>query len=101
MSAHRTGTDTKGALLNAALIMARDGLSAVTLRGLASRLEVDHRTVVYHFGTVAQLRQAVAAEGLARRDVMVVARMILDKHPAVSDLPGVERDRVMLAASAG
>jgi len=99
MPAHRTGMDTKGSILNAALIMARDGLSAVTLRGVAGRVGVDHRTVVHHFGAVDQLRQAVAAEGLARGDAQVVARLILDKHPAVCDLPGVDRDRYLLAAA--
>jgi len=99
MPARRTGMDTKGSILNAALIMARDGLSCVTLRGVAGRVGVDHHTVTHHFGPLEKLRQAVAAEGLARGDGRVIARLILDKHPVVSDLPGVERDRWLLSAA--
>lgn len=98
MPAHHKG-DTRGTIMTEALIMARDGLSAVTLRGVAGRVGVAHRTVVHYFGPVDQLRQAVAAEGLARGDAQVVARLILDKHPAVCDLPGVERDRYLMAAA--
>jgi len=95
----RSGIDMRGALLNAALIVARDGLACVTLRGIASRLGVDHRTVIYHFGTIDQFRQAVAAEGLARDDQRVIARLIIDKHPAVDDLPGADRVRYLTAAA--
>jgi AcrR family transcriptional regulator len=98
MPAHREG-DTKWAILNAALMIARDGLNCVTLRGVARRVGIDHRTVVHHFGALDQLRQTVAAEGLARGDGRVIARLILDKHPTVRDMPGVDRDRWLLGAA--
>lgn len=87
----RTGADTKSAIMNAALIIARDGLSAVTLRGVGARIGLDHAGIVHHYGNLDEFRQAIAAEAVARDDIAVVARLIMDKHPAVADWPGVKR----------
>lgn len=90
---------TKALFLDAALIMARNGLSNVSLRGVAAMVGKDHRTVIYYFGTIGGLREAVALEALKRRDAAVIARLIMDKHPAAMTLPGVERANYLTIAA--
>lgn len=92
----RTGSNTKSAIMNEALKVARDGLSAVTLRGVAARVGLDHAGIVHHFGNLDEFRQAVAAEAVARDDVKVIARLIMDKHPTIADWPGTKRVKYLV-----
>lgn len=91
---------TRSAILAAGVQCARDGLHTVTARRVAALAGVHHSNVTYYFKGNAALLDAVAAEAVARGDVLVIARLIIDRHPAVRDMPGVERDRCMLAVSA-
>jgi len=78
----------KPVILATALQVAQGGLALVTLRGIARRCEISHKQVAVSFGTVEDLRAAVAAEAVRTGDRAVMGRLVIDKHPAVENLPG-------------
>lgn len=90
---------TRAAILAAGMTLARSGLHMVTARRVAPLAGVHASNVGYYFKGNCALLDTVAAEAVARNDVLIMARLIIEKHPAVASLPGVERDRVMLAVA--
>jgi AcrR family transcriptional regulator len=93
-----TGVDTKSSILEAAVRSARNGLHCVTLRGVARVVGVDHRTVVWYFTDIAGLRDAVAADAIARDDTAVIARLVMDGHSSVAGWSAAKRRRYLSAA---
>ena len=90
---------TRAAILAAGLGLARSGLHMVTARRVAPLAGLHASNVIYYFKGNEALLDAVAAEAVVRGDVQIMARLIIEKHPAVASLPGADRDRVMLSAS--
>lgn len=93
----RTNEEHQRAILSAALIDARGGLAAVTLRGVARRCNISHKQVALSFGTVDALREAVAAEAVRVGDGDVIGRLVIDKHRVVDAMPVVDRQRYVAA----
>jgi len=86
------GDATRQRLLDEGLSMlAAEGLHSVTLRGLGLRTGRAHTNVVYYFGDLAGLRDAVAQHAIARQHMRAIARLILDDHPRVAELTAAER----------
>lgn len=79
-------------ILAAALDVAQGGLASVTLRGIARRCGISHKQVAISFGSVEDLREAVASEAVRVKDRHVVARMIIDRHPMIAEMPVDERN---------
>lgn len=96
----KRGEDTKEAILDAGLLLARSGgLSAVTARGVALAVGRAHTGVRYYFKGETALRDAVAQLAIDRGDRVVLARMILDRHPLCSRLTDDARRAIMLSAA--
>lgn len=87
------------AILQAGLALWRNDASSVTARGVGKMLGMTHAGVLYHCGSAAKLRDAVAAYAVQVRDPVVVPQLIVARHPAVGALTGEERS-MLLAASA-
>lgn len=90
--------DTHGERRRAAILAA--GVQSwpdVTARNIGRRVGLTHAAVLYHFGTVAALREAVAAEAVRVGDTRVVLQLIALKHPAADTLSSDQR-RAYLAA---
>lgn len=85
------GDATKARLIAVALRCARGGLHHVTPRYVAELDGSRHWLVHYHFGGAAGLLDAVADEAVRTGDAMVICRLILDDHPAVSRMTPAER----------
>lgn len=90
---------TRATILAVGVQCARKGLHMVTARRIAALAGVHHSNIVYYFKSNAALLDAVADQALADGNALVVARLILEKHPAVVSLPGVERCMWLLAAA--
>ncbi|MEM7142096.1 MAG: TetR-like C-terminal domain-containing protein [Actinomycetota bacterium] len=85
--------DLRAALIaEAGRVLAQDGPSAISLRGLARTLDVSHAAPRYHFPTIADLHEALAADGYHR-----LATHIGDRLPAVD---GEAADRFVAAGQA-
>jgi len=91
---------TREAILAAGVLCARDGLHLVTARRVARLARLHHSNVIYYFSSTVALLDAVADRAVADGNLLVIARLIIEKHPAVSDMPGVDRDRAMLSVAA-
>ena len=64
--------DLRNALVDAGLVMLeRDGLSALSLRALASSVGVSHAAPAHHFGTLEGLRTALATVGFSRFETIL------------------------------
>lgn len=90
-NARKTTEEHREAILAAGLVEARAGLAAVTMRGIARSVGVSHKQIARSFGTVEAMRQAIAAEAVARGDRQVIGRLVVDNHPAVAGLAASER----------
>lgn len=83
--------------------------SALTVRGVAERAEVNERTVYRHFANERELREAVLArlqqesgvelKGLALEDVRAVTARIFEHVSTFPLEPRTQRDATMAAAS--
>lgn len=91
--------DTRELILCAGLDMAREGgLASVSARAVATAIGRAHTGIRYWFPGEGALRAAVAVAALERRDVRVVARLILDRHPSVAGLTAGDRARYLIEA---
>jgi len=96
----KRGTDAREAILDAGLTLARSGgLCAVTARGVALAVGRAHTGVRYYFPGENALRDAVAQLAIDRGDPVVLARMILDRHPLCARLTDDARRSIMLSAA--
>ena len=90
---------TRAAILAAGVLCARKGLHTVTARCVERLTGIHHSNVTYHFKGNAALLDAVAAQAVLDSDLLVIARLLIEKHPAVRDMPGVDRDRALLSVA--
>lgn len=59
----------------------------VTARGVGNMLGMTHSGVLYHCGSAAKLKDAVAAYAVQTLDPVVVPQLIVARHPAAASLP--------------
>lgn len=92
-------TDTRAAVIQTGLALWRDGSEAdVTARGIAARLGITHAGCIYHFGNVAEMRNAIARAAVAQGDGAIIRKLIVAGHPAVADMAPAMR-QVWLAGA--
>ena len=94
------GEQTKRKIIVACIILARQGMTAVTGSAVAELAGMSHPAVAYHFRSNLALRKAAAEAVIEARDPEGIARLILDKHPICDRLTREER-RQYLERAAG
>jgi AcrR family transcriptional regulator len=92
------GERTKIAILDTGMALWRDDPRSVTARGIGNLLGLTHSAVLYHFGSSADLRDAVALEAVRTGCGTIVPQLIAARHPAVAQMGDVERRGYMLGA---
>jgi AcrR family transcriptional regulator len=85
------GEQTRQKIITACVILARQGMTAVTGSAVAELAGMSHPAVSYHYRSNVALRRAAAEAVIAARDPEAVARLILDKHPICERLTRAER----------
>ena len=85
------GEASRGAMLAAAiLIVATEGIQALTHRAVAARIGVSHARVVYHFASVADLRHATLLQaGTAMIDQLA---QLMNRRYDPALVPGIAAD---------
>ena len=63
----------------------------VSARRIARQLGLTHTAVLYHYGTSAALRDAVALHAVAVGDRSIVPQLIASRHAAAADLTAAQR----------
>ncbi len=61
------------------------GESAVTARGIGKRVGLSHAGVLFHFGGISALKDAVKREAIASGDTRVIPALIVAADPLVAD----------------
>jgi hypothetical protein len=89
------GERVRASILAAGLDCWRFDPATVTARRIGRTLEMSHCNVLYHFGSAAALKDAIAAEAVRIGDTKIIPMLIAAKHPAVADMPGVDRARFL------
>lgn len=81
------GKKTKLRILNAGLKLWPD----VTLQSIATASSCTHQAVLYHFGTVENLKNKIAEHAVDLNDSKVIVQLMIVEHEAVRYL--TPRDR--------
>lgn len=81
------GERTKAAILRAGL----DLWPNVSARGIGKALGLTHPACLYHFGTSAALKDAIAAEAVRVGHRRIIQQLIVERHPAVAHLDDAAR----------
>lgn len=85
------GERMRAAMLDAGLALWRDDPASVSARRIGKIVGLTHGGVLYHFGTSAALRDAIAAHAVAARDPVVIPLLIASRHAAASSLTASQR----------
>ena len=89
------GERTKAAILLTGLAMWRNDPRSVSARGIGNVLGLTHGAILYHTGSTAGLRDAIAAEAVRIGDLVIVPQLIAARHPAVAEMAAVDRARYL------
>jgi AcrR family transcriptional regulator len=89
------GERVKASILATGLELWRDNAASVSARKIGQRLGMTHGAVLYHFTNADGMKHALAVEAVRTGDAVIVPMLIAAKHPAVCDMPGVERARYL------
>lgn len=71
----------------------------VNSRAIGRDLGIAHTNVLYHFGDIETLRNAIADEAVRVKNSRVIAQLIIEKHKAIASMNEQDRKRHMAAAS--
>lgn len=89
------GERVKQAILETGLALWRVDPGSVSARRIGQILGMSHGGILYHWRTTAALKKAIAAHAVVTGCIVVVPMLIAAKHPAVKNMPGVERARYL------
>lgn len=73
--------------------------ASVTVRGIARVIGCVHGTVLWHFGSLDELKSAIAEYAVKAGNDKVIAHLIVSGHDAVKSLPLAARERHMRTAA--
>lgn len=87
----------KNDILKAGLKLWREkGLDSVTLRNIATALEITHPGILYHFKTVALLKEEIAKYAVETKDVKVIKFLLVTEHQCVSHFTEAQSKEYLL-----
>lgn len=64
---------------------------------IARKVGLSHGSVLYHFKSSSELRDAVAYHAMSKGDKRVIPMLIWEKHPCVANLSRDEKQAFLLA----
>lgn len=70
----------------------------VSVREIARLMECSHANILYHFGSVALLKAAIAEHAVQTGNAEVIAHLIVNNHEAAKSLPAATRERYIRKA---
>jgi AcrR family transcriptional regulator len=89
------GERIKGLILITGIKLWRRDPAAVSARKIGQMMEMTHSAVLYHFGSAADLKDAIAAEAVRIGDAVIVPQLIAARHPAAVALSDADRRRFL------
>jgi methylmalonyl-CoA mutase cobalamin-binding subunit len=69
----------------------------VSARSIGRRLNMTHSAVLYHFGDISLLRDAVANYAVEKNKSAIIVSLIAQGHSCVASMSDAERQRHMKA----
>lgn len=86
------GDQSKAAIIRAAIDLWHErGQAAVSARAIGKRVGLTHAGVIYHFGNVAGLLDAVKREAIADADGRIIRQLIACDDPLVAEWSAADR----------
>lgn len=85
------GERVKQQILDVGLALWREDAALVNARQIGLKLGMTHAGCLYHYGSSAALRDAVASYAVAKGDTVVVRQLIVSNHPAAAALTQQQR----------
>jgi AcrR family transcriptional regulator len=91
MTGETHGQGVKAAILTEGLALWRIDPATVSARRIAKQLGMTHANILYHFGSTAGLKNAIALEAIRVGDRKVIPMLIACGHEAAARLSPEER----------
>jgi AcrR family transcriptional regulator len=96
----KRGEDGRNRIVEAGLrLAASEGLAAINAQRIAKELGRERGGIVYHFPNRSTLLDAIVAAALDKRDVRVLAALIIAQHAGVAGMSVADRQSVLMAAA--
>lgn len=89
------GERQKALMLVCGIKLWRQSPDAVSARRIAKMMDMTHHGVLYHFGTSAAMRDAIAYEAVRVGDPVIVPMLIVSRHSAADGLSAADRLRYL------
>lgn len=71
--------------------------TSITARRIALEMDLTHGAVLYHFGGIDALRDAIARFAVEQNDSRVIVHLIASNHAAIAGLSDADRVKHMRA----
>lgn len=98
MNTTMQGDQSKAAIIKTALELWHEGgEKAVSARAVGKRVGLTHAGVIYHFGNVGGMMDAVKREAVAARDGLIIRQMIVANDPLVAGWSQEDRQQWLMA----
>ena len=92
-------TDKRAAIIKAGMDLWRQGgEAAVSARRIAQTVGMTHAGILYGFGTAQRMRNEIARTAVAAGDPIVIRKLIVENHPAVSEMSPESRQAWLAGA---
>jgi AcrR family transcriptional regulator len=83
---------TKARIISAGMDLWRSGSEAdVSARKIGAAIGVSHAACLYWFTDADEMRDTIARAAVALNDPIIVPKLIVARHSAVSDMPAEKR----------
>jgi AcrR family transcriptional regulator len=89
------GERKKALILMCGVKLWRADPASVSARRIGKMMNMTHAAVLYHFGDIAGLKAAIAAEAVRLGDSVIVPQLIASRHPAAAALSVADRRRFL------
>lgn len=82
----------KKTIIEAGVAVWRDqGIDKLTLRSIAKLLQITHPAILYHFGTMANLKNAIAQHALQIGETKIIRYLVVTEHSSVASLTQAQK----------
>ena len=85
------GQATADRIIQAGLELWRNDPASVSARRIGKILGMKHNGILYHFGDITDLKDAIAQEAVRIGDKAIVPGLIVNRHPSVADMSESDR----------
>lgn len=94
------GDKKRREILDSVLSVWANDPANLTVRQIAKKCGISHGGILYHFGSIDQLKHEAATLAVQTENSRVIAQLILTRHPSIAEMDeGTRRAHLIAAGS--